>query len=1002
MIIVENRELLIPANERFIGTPADNHADNRVFRIRRFSQSGEDLSGLTFRLDMKYPSARTVYTFNTSTSHTGGSAVVLTKTFVQTYAAQGTYVFTFTGTAWQYDGNDVDLEDIGLVINFTPASSDTVTVVSTISTVTGDTVLLTKEITNQHINLLWEITENQTAIPGTVFVALRGSDADASVRYASFYGAFYVEVNLDQTVLPASGITELEQLENMTAEGLRKLEYLYNRYQDLDKAAEDAEAWAVGTRDGYPVGSDDDTYHNNAKYYRQYAERYAKGTEDGDPVSSGDGYHDNAKYWSEQSNDYSDLSEAFAKGTVNGIPVGPGDPGYQDNSRYYSEQSHAIVSAGLAPVFSASASYDIGDYVLHDNVLYRFTSAHAAGAWTGTDVIRVTLGEEVADVNDILDDKVVLPYLFVPHLDNDYDPTGNCFAYIYKNRCTLIDLSRYENFQMVADQLTARGVDTIDNIIITHWHGDHDGMHIGVDPDEAYDHWKNAFDCTATKLYIPRETPAAFTGDSDLGYAAVNASFAAANITILSNSTSFTWEGITFSTKNQGDGDYTYYATLSPADLNHCSALVYAEFRDCVFLDPGDLTSAGQQRCIEQGYVREANIVNIPHHGINRLSNVNFMDLIKPQYAYVSNNLSALQYGNRDGNIWKAGLTGTVFDNINNEDGIEFYFNYGVTARGTPLVNTGLTAEEQQRYIYVSESVQAGDVQDGTSQHPYKDISYVCSLCKGETTIVLLTDITSPASFTGLSGVVTVTGNSHTLNGFTAKYQAQVVFNSVTFSGTSTIELARVRFQSCTFTGDMNVYRSFVYANDVTLSNTRFANDLSYSFVTIAGISGTVGTYSYIIETPYVSTVNISGNTTGKDVKTAGVSCLYANNVVDRDTLASVTNWRHIKTLNNASGYSVKLPDGWREAYAITLLNNSESYMVPITIIKRDAPTNGSYYVRGGYAKGATETGEVILQVYNSSGNDEIVLKFAFLDGTDVKSTTSTRVYYKPGYQYYA
>ena len=31
--------------------------------------------------------------------------------------------------------------------------------------------------------------------------------------------------------------------------------------------ASDAEAWAVGTRDGVPVSSTDPTYHNNAKYY---------------------------------------------------------------------------------------------------------------------------------------------------------------------------------------------------------------------------------------------------------------------------------------------------------------------------------------------------------------------------------------------------------------------------------------------------------------------------------------------------------------------------------------------------------------------------------------------------------------------------------------------------------------------------------------------------------------------------------------------------------------
>lgn len=37
------------------------------------------------------------------------------------------------------------------------------------------------------------------------------------------------------------------------------------------QAVSDAEAWAVGTRNGIPVDSSDPTYHNNAKYYAEQA-----------------------------------------------------------------------------------------------------------------------------------------------------------------------------------------------------------------------------------------------------------------------------------------------------------------------------------------------------------------------------------------------------------------------------------------------------------------------------------------------------------------------------------------------------------------------------------------------------------------------------------------------------------------------------------------------------------------------------------------------------------
>lgn len=95
------------------------------------------------------------------------------------------------------------------------------------------------------------------------------------------------------------------------------------------QSKEDSEAWAVGERDGEPVTSGDATYNNNAKYYageasnsasnastsetnaglsesaaaqsEEDAEAWAVGTRNGVPVTSGDvTYHNNAKYWADE------------------------------------------------------------------------------------------------------------------------------------------------------------------------------------------------------------------------------------------------------------------------------------------------------------------------------------------------------------------------------------------------------------------------------------------------------------------------------------------------------------------------------------------------------------------------------------------------------------------------------------------------------------------------------------------------------------------------------
>ena len=55
MIIVRNRELLIPKNEMHIGTTFDDNSEVRVFKIQK-APGGVDISNLTYHLDLEYSS----------------------------------------------------------------------------------------------------------------------------------------------------------------------------------------------------------------------------------------------------------------------------------------------------------------------------------------------------------------------------------------------------------------------------------------------------------------------------------------------------------------------------------------------------------------------------------------------------------------------------------------------------------------------------------------------------------------------------------------------------------------------------------------------------------------------------------------------------------------------------------------------------------------------------------------------------------------------------------
>ena len=60
-----------------------------------------------------------------------------------------------------------------------------------------------------------------------------------------------------------------------------------------------------------------------------------------------------------------------------------------------------LTSKNIAPYFNEETNYSIGDYAVYKAELYKFTSAHAAGAWNSSHVTQVAVGSEL---NSKLDD----------------------------------------------------------------------------------------------------------------------------------------------------------------------------------------------------------------------------------------------------------------------------------------------------------------------------------------------------------------------------------------------------------------------------------------------------------------------------------------------------------------------------------------------------------------------------------------------------------------------
>lgn len=130
----------------------------------------------------------------------------------------------------------------------------------------------------------------------------------------------------------------------------------------------DAEAYAVGEREGQDVPSTDPTYHNNSKYYSQQSSNSAS------TASTGATQATNA---ASAAVDSSEDSEAWAKGTRNGSPVPSTDPAYNNSSKYWAE--HAVQSfANLNDVELSNVQN--GQVPVYDSTTQKWKNGNASGS----------------------------------------------------------------------------------------------------------------------------------------------------------------------------------------------------------------------------------------------------------------------------------------------------------------------------------------------------------------------------------------------------------------------------------------------------------------------------------------------------------------------------------------------------------------------------------------------------------------------------------------------
>lgn len=162
MIIVKNKKLLIPTNDRYIAADYDAATGIRQFQIDRYSTNETDLAGLTPSLHIEYEDGAT---------------------------------------------NVADLE---------------------------------MEVGDQYLTLTLTIPASVASHVGTMFVAIKMTNSQGAVRWATTRDWFYVEKS-GITVTPSTGVSVFEQMQARANEAMQRhtaaVEEAISNAEDAEEAA---------------------------------------------------------------------------------------------------------------------------------------------------------------------------------------------------------------------------------------------------------------------------------------------------------------------------------------------------------------------------------------------------------------------------------------------------------------------------------------------------------------------------------------------------------------------------------------------------------------------------------------------------------------------------------------------------------------------------------------------------------------------------------------------
>ena len=176
----------------------------------------------------------------------------------------------------------------------------------------------------------------------------------------------------------------------------------------------------------------------------------------------------------------------------------------------------------------------------------------------------------------------------------------------------------------VVDSLLARGIDTLEWVVLSHNHRDHIGGFLELAGRGVF----------VRQLYVGPDTAGAFFRDSVLRVA--RALGTPVDTLLRGGNVSF-GGGV----NGSADGECPRFEVLWPASYwrvgeNRASVVLLGKFGASKLLLTGDLDSVGERHLLEMNPTLSAELLQVAHHGSAGSNTLSFLSQVSPKYAFVS------------------------------------------------------------------------------------------------------------------------------------------------------------------------------------------------------------------------------------------------------------------------------------------------------------------------------------------------------------------------------